>query len=186
MSRFCVSDTPLAGLKVVERLRIADARGFLSRMFCAEELATAGWSRPIRQVNHTMTRHVGAVRGMHFQWPPHAETKLVSCLRGEIWDVAVDLRQGSPTYLRWHGERLSADNGRALLIPHGFAHGFQAMGEDSEMLYCHDASYTPASEGAIHALDPRVAIAWPLAITEMSERDRAHPMLTQEFEGIAS
>ena len=106
---------------------MGDARGFLSRLFCAEELRAAGWTGPIAQINHTHTARKGTVRGMHFQYPPHAEMKLVSCLRGEVWDVAVDIRAGSQTFLRWHAEILSADNGRALLIPQGFAHGFQAL-----------------------------------------------------------
>ena len=126
MKRLAIADLPLAGLKRIERQRLGDARGFLSRLFCAEELAAAGWSKPIAQINQTFTAKRGTVRGLHFQYPPHAEMKLVSCLRGEVWDVAVDVRAGSKTFLRWHAERLSADNGCALLIPEGFAHGFQA------------------------------------------------------------
>jgi dTDP-4-dehydrorhamnose 3,5-epimerase len=94
-----------------------DSRGYLVRLFCAEELAGAGWARPVAQVNHTYTTGRGAVRGMHFQHPPHAEMKLVACIRGEVWDVAVDIRAGSPTFLQWHAERMSAENGVALLIP---------------------------------------------------------------------
>lgn len=184
MSRFEVLDTPLAGLRVVRRARREDARGFLSRLFCAEELAAAGWARPVAQINHTLTRATGSVRGLHFQHPPQAETKLVSCLRGDVWDVAVDLRASSPTFLHWHAERLSADNGCALLIPRGFAHGFQALVPNCELMYLHDAFYAPASEGGIHPLDPRLAIAWPLPAGEMSERDRTRPMLNETFGGI--
>jgi dTDP-4-dehydrorhamnose 3,5-epimerase len=184
VSRFKIVDTPLLGLKIIERIRASDARGFLSRLFCAEELAAAGWHKPIAQINHTLTRHRGAVRGMHFQHPPHAETKLVTCLRGEVWDVAVDLRLSSPTLLHWFAERLSPENGRAMLIPEGFAHGFQALTPDCELLYLHSCAYTPASEGAIHPEDPRVGIAWPQVITERSVRDQSHPMLTAEFVGI--
>src|SRR5690554_6695588 len=107
MSRFTVTNLPLAGLKRVQRQRLGDNRGFLARLFCAEELAAAGWTQPIAQINHTFTAKQGTVRGMHFQRPPHAEMKLVSCIRGEVWDVAVDLRVGSPTFLHWHAERLS-------------------------------------------------------------------------------
>jgi dTDP-4-dehydrorhamnose 3,5-epimerase len=106
---------------------MADDRGSLSRLFCADELAASGWAWPVAQINHTVTLHRGAVRGFHFQRPPHAEAKLVSCLRGAVWDVAVDLRQGSPTFLQHRAIELSADNGQALLIPPGFAHGFQAL-----------------------------------------------------------
>ena len=184
MSRFGISDTPIAGLKVVERDRQADERGFFSRMFCAEELRAAGWSKPIAQINQTLTRRVGAVRGLHFQFPPHAEMKLVNCVRGEVWDVAVDLRKGSPTFLKWFGVRLSAENGRALLIPEGLAHGFQALAPDCELIYFHSCAYHSASEGALHAEDLLVAVEWPRPITELSARDRAHPMLSPSFQGI--
>lgn len=184
MGRFTVSDLPLAGLKLVERQRLGDHRGFLARLFCAGELAEAGWTRPITQINHTMTARKGTVRGLHFQHPPQAEMKLVSCIRGEVWDVAVDLRAESPGFLAWHAERLSAENGRALLIPEGFAHGFQALTDEAELLYCHSAAYAPEAEGGLNPLDPRLAIAWPLEIADMSERDRAHPLLDAGFAGV--
>lgn len=184
MTRFLVSDTPIAGLKVVERTRRSDERGFLARMFCAEELAAAGWTRGIAQINHTLTRRRGVIRGMHFQRPPHAEAKLVMCLRGSVWDVAVDLRAGSPTFLRWHAAVLSADNGRALLIPEGCAHGFQALSDDAELLYLHSAAYSPDSEGGVNALDPRLAIQWPEPVADRSQRDRDHEMLASDFQGI--
>jgi dTDP-4-dehydrorhamnose 3,5-epimerase len=185
MSRFEVVDTPLAGLKVVRRQRLGDSRGFLSRLFCAEELGAAGWTGPIAQINHTFTARAGTVRGLHYQRPPHAEAKLVSCLRGEVWDVAVDLRTGSPTFLRWHAERLSAENGCALLIPPGFAHGFQALSDDVELLYCHSVPYAAPSEAGLHPQDERLGIAWPLTITELSARDAGHVRITEAFTGIA-
>lgn len=184
MSRFTVNDLPLTGLKRVERQRLGDSRGFLSRLFCAEELAAAGWSKPIAQVNHTYTAQRGTVRGMHFQRPPHAEMKLVSCIRGEVWDVAVDVRAGSPTFLHWHAERLSADNGRAMLIPEGFAHGFQTLTADVELLYCHSAGYNSAAEAGLNALDMQLDIAWPLPVSELSTRDASHPLIGAEFEGV--
>jgi dTDP-4-dehydrorhamnose 3,5-epimerase len=186
MSRFQFVDTPIEGLKIVERSRQSDDRGFLCRMFCSDELQAAGWRKPIAQINQTLTRAAGAVRGMHFQYPPHAEMKLVNCIRGEVWDVAVDLREGSSTFLKWFGVQLSAENGRALLIPDGFAHGFQALAPDSELIYFHTAAYHSASEGALHIHEPRVAIQWPRPITELSARDAAHPMLSASFQGIAS
>ena len=184
MSRFTIADLPLAGLKRVQRQRLGDNRGFLARLFCAEELAAAGWTKPIAQINHTFTAKQGTVRGMHFQRPPHAEMKLVSCIRGEVWDVAVDLRVGSPTYLHWHAERLSAQNGCALLIPEGFAHGFQALTDDVELLYCHSAAYSAQAEGGLNPNDPRLGIAWPLAIAELSARDAGHALITSDFEGV--
>lgn len=184
MARFEFIPTPLAGLFAVQRQPVADSRGSLCRVYCAEEFAAAGVSALPAQINHTVTQRIGTVRGMHFQRPPHAETKLVSCLRGEVFDVAVDVRRGSPTFLKWHGEILSAANQRALLIPEGFAHGFQALTEDCELLYLTTALYTPMSEAALNAGDPRLAIAWPLPITHMSDRDWNHPMLTRDFEGL--
>ena len=184
MARFTVSRTPLEGLMLIERQRIEDARGFFSRFFCAEELAGSGFTPPIAQINHTLTRRRGAVRGLHFQHPPHAEDKLVSCLRGEVFDVAIDLRRGSPTFLRWHGELLSADNRRSLLIPQGFAHGFQTLTEDCELLYLLSHAYVPGAEGAVNVRDPAVAIDWPHEITELSERDARHPLLTPDFKGL--
>jgi dTDP-4-dehydrorhamnose 3,5-epimerase len=185
VSRFVLHDLPLAGLKLVERQRVGDARGYLSRLFCAEELAAAGWRKAVVQINHTCTMRRGIVRGMHFQRPPYAEMKLVSCLRGEVWDVAVDLRAGSPTFLQWHAERLSAKNGRALLIPEGFAHGFQAVSDEAELLYLHSAPYAPQVEGGLHPLDPRLSIAWPLPLETLSERDAGHALLDEAFEGVS-
>lgn len=186
MSRFLVHDTPLAGLKLIERKLIGDARGFLARMFCAEDLSMAGWHAGIAQINHTLTQARGTVRGMHFQRSPHMEMKLVSCLRGVVWDVAVDLRAGSPTFLNWHAVELSATNHCALLIPEGFAHGFQTLTDDCELLYMHSAAYVPDAEGGVQAQDPALAISWPLPITEISTRDAQHALLTQEFTGLTS
>jgi len=177
MSRLAVTELPLFGLKRVQRQRLGDSRGFLSRLFCADELAAAGWDQPIAQINHTLTAKRGTVRGLHFQRAPQAEIKLVSCLRGAVFDVAVDVRPGSATFLQWHGERLSADSGSALLIPEGFAHGFQALSDDVELLYCHSAAYCAPAEAGLNVQDPRLGIAWPLAIAELSARDAAHAML---------
>lgn len=184
MSRFTILSTPLAKLKTIERQKLGDSRGFLSRLFCAEELATVGWSKPVAQINHTFTQKTGTVRGMHYQKPPYTEMKFVSCLRGAIWDVAVDLRTGSPTYLQWHAEALSADNHRALLIPEGFAHGFQTLSDDCELLYLHSAVYMPQAEAGLNPKDPMLSIPWPRAITELSARDAEHPILDQQFKGL--
>lgn len=184
MSRLACTPLPLAGLLRVQRQPLADERGFFARLFCADELAAAGWTQPIAQINHSHTALAGTVRGLHYQRPPHAEMKLVTCVRGEVFDVAVDLRHGSPTFLHWHAERLSADNGRALLIPPGFAHGFQALCDNAELLYCHSAPYVPGSEAGLHPLDARLAIAWPLPPAGLSPRDAGQRALTEEFEGV--
>jgi dTDP-4-dehydrorhamnose 3,5-epimerase len=184
MPRFHFVSTPLPGLQCVERLLLEDHRGYLSRLFCAEEFSAAGFAMSVAQINHTLTRSPGTVRGLHFQLPPFAEMKLVTCIRGRVFDVAVDLRAGSPSFLRWHGEILSPDNRRALAIPQGFAHGFQALELDCELLYLHSAPYSSDAERALNPCDPRLAIHWPLPTVNLSERDRKHAMLTEEFKGI--
>ncbi len=177
MSRFSWHSTALQGLLVIGRKPLEDERGFFCRFFCQEEFAAIGYSRSIAQINHTLTRHPGTIRGMHFQLSPHEETKFVSCIAGAVFDVAVDMRPGSPTYLQWHGEVLSAENSASMLIPRGFAHGFQALSEDCQLIYLHDEPYAPGFEGGLNALDPRLAIAWPLPAGPMSERDLAFAMI---------
>ena len=181
MNRFSVTELNLSGLKLIERNPLGDERGFLTRIFCAQELALAGWKKTISQINHTYTQKIGAVRGMHFQTPPFSEMKLVSCLRGQIWDVALDLRKDSPTFLKWHAEVLSSDNQKALLIPEGFAHGFQALSNDCELLYLHSMPYQSDAESAINPQDALVDIKWPLEISVLSIRDASRPPLPNEF-----
>lgn len=184
MSEFSIFDTPLAGLKVIERKPIRDHRGFLARIFCADQLKCAGWKKPIAQINQTITKKRGTVRGMHFQCTPYAEMKLVSCLQGEIWDVAVDLRKNSLTFMKWHAEKLSSENCRALLIPEGFAHGFQTLSDDCELLYLHSAPYVRKAEAGIRPNDPYLNISWPLDFFEISTRDAGHLLLNSQFTGI--
>ncbi|KAB7646300.1 dTDP-4-dehydrorhamnose 3,5-epimerase family protein [Polymorphobacter fuscus] len=186
MSRFQCIATPIEGVFVVERQRLGDSRGFLSRLFCAEELAQVGFTLPVAQINHTLTETSGTLRGLHFQHPPAAEDKLVSCLRGAVFDVAVDLRAGSPTFLHWHGVELSAENNRALMIPQGCAHGFQALVDGTELLYLHSRMYAPSAEGGLNPLDPRLAISWPLPATIMSPRDAGHQLVDAEFTGVST
>lgn len=176
--------TRLDGLYVADAVPVSDHRGAFSRLFCADALAPALGQRRIVQINHSLTRAVGAIRGLHFQRAPHAEMKLVRCLRGRVFDVAVDLRAGSPTFLHWHAEELSAASGRMMIIPEGFAHGFQVLEPDSELLYLHTAFYTPAAEGGVAHDEPRIGIAWPLPAADLSQRDRQHPPLTERFTGI--
>ena len=175
MKRFDVVDLPLSGLRLLTRTPISDDRGFLCRMYCRETFAAAGFLEPINQINHTCTRQRGSVRGMHFQRSPHAETQVVSCIRGRVWDVALDVRPDSPTFLRWHAEELSPENGRSLLIPQGFAHGFQTLDDDTELLYYHSQPHDPGAEGGVRFDDAMVAIRWPLLFTVISDRDRSLP-----------
>jgi dTDP-4-dehydrorhamnose 3,5-epimerase len=170
---------------VVESLLFTDHRGTFSRLFCQRELASILGQRSIVQVNHSCTLTVGAIRGMHYQYPPHAEMKLVRCLKGRVWDVAVDLRRGSSTFLRWHAEELTADNRRMLVVPEGCAHGFQVLDAGSELLYLHTNYYAPPAEIGVRFDDARISIAWPLPPTDLSDRDRWHPALPEDFGGLA-
>lgn len=183
-NRFDIHDTPLEGLKLVHRKPIGDNRGYFERMFCAEEFQELIPNKNIVQINHTLTTKRGTVRGLHFQHPPHAEIKFVSCLRGEVFDVAVDLRRGSSTFLHWNAVILSRDNLKTFLIPEGFAHGFQTLTEECELLYFHTSFYRQESEGGLNVNDPGLAIQWPLAITEISQRDLVRPVLLSDFQGI--
>ena len=185
MLRLQVTDTPIAGVRLVQRHALADARGYLARVFCADELKQAGWLGPVAQINHTRTVCGGTVRGLHLQHTPQADMKLVSCLRGSVWDVVVDLRPHSATYLQWHACELSADNQHALLIPEGCAHGFQSLQDDVDLLYCHSAAYHPQCDAGLYPLDPQLAITWPLPVTRMSERDAALPALNGFLQGLA-
>lgn len=184
-ARFDLIPTALAGVVVVKRKPIGDARGFLERLYCADEMTELFGERRIAQINRTRTAARGTVRGLHFQHPPHAEAKLVSCTAGAVWDIAVDLRQDSPTFLQWHAERLSAENHTSLFIPEGCAHGFQTLVDDCELLYLHSHAYAPGAEGGVQVEDPRLGIKWPLPVAGLSPRDAAHPPLTREFTGLS-
>lgn len=185
MSRFNITSTLIDDVTVIQRKLIEDERGFFSRFYCVKEFIKAGIKKPIAQINHTLTRKKGTVRGLHFQYAPHTEEKVVSCLKGEIFDVAVDIRQNSPTFLQWHGEVLSAENRKSLVIPEGFAHGFQALTHDSEIIYCVTAAYSSENESIINAIDPLVEIVWPQPITERSERDSDQPYIDVTFTGLS-
>lgn len=179
-----ITDLPLRGLRLIHRNQIADSRGYFFRLFCAQELAEVGWHKSIAQVNHTYTAKCGTIRGMHYQIPPYAEMKLVSCIHGEVFDVAIDLRANSSTYLQSHKQILSAANCSALLIPEGFAHGFQTLSNDCELIYMHTARYNSQAEAGLRFNDPLLAISWPAPITTISVRDESHPLLTNSFKGI--
>ncbi len=183
--RVKILDTPIADLKVVQSAPYHDARGAFTRLFCAHELQPILGQRQIAQANGSRTTQAGAVRGLHFQYPPHAEMKMVRCLRGRVWDVAVDVRSGSTTFLGWYAHELTPDNSDMMVIPEGFAHGFQALEPESELLYLHTAFYHPPSEAGLRYDDPRLAITWPLKPLDLSARDLAHPLLDNEFAGVA-
>jgi dTDP-4-dehydrorhamnose 3,5-epimerase len=179
-----ISSSPLDGLKIIQTTARIDERGSFERIFCTSELESVIGPRNIAQINHTITVEIGTVRGIHFQHSPHAEMKLIRCIKGRVWDVAVDLRKNSPTFLQWYGCELSSDNKKMIVIPEGFGHGFQSLEPDSELLYLHTAHFTPSAEGGLRFNDPRLSIAWPLEVSKISERDSEHAFINDNFHGI--
>ncbi|POF33748.1 dTDP-4-dehydrorhamnose 3,5-epimerase [Roseibium marinum] len=171
--------TPLTldGAYRVDLERRGDSRGFFARLFCRDEFRQLGLSEAWSQCNVSYSAEKGTLRGMHFQRPPKADAKLVKCMRGTVFDVIVDLRRGSETFGQWASVTLTANGGEMIYIPAGFAHGFQTLTPDAELLYFHSDSYSPEHEGGLHHADPDVAIAWPLEIGTLSERDRTLPPL---------
>lgn len=184
MTRFSRIDAVLGGVIVIERQETSDDRGSFGRLFCQNDLKSFGWNKPVAQVNVSRTRAAGSVRGLHYQLPPHAEIKYVVCNIGKIFDVAVDLRRNSSTFLQWRGFELSAENRRGLMIPEGFAHGFQTLTNDVEMVYFHSAPYAKEADSGLHVLDSRLAIRWPLPVSGLSDKDAKSAMITESFRGI--
>jgi dTDP-4-dehydrorhamnose 3,5-epimerase len=174
----------IEGLYLVELEPFSDDRGFFVRSYCDKVLEQINVTKPIKQINHSLTSTVGAIRGMHYQDSPHAEIKMVRCISGEVFDIAIDLRRGSDTFLQWHGEYLSAENFKMMVIPEGFAHGFQVIKQNTELLYLHTTSYTPEAESGVLFNDEKIGIEWPLQVTDISDRDLKHKMITKEFEGV--
>jgi dTDP-4-dehydrorhamnose 3,5-epimerase len=173
-----VEQTPLSGCLVLTPRRFGDARGWFSEVWNRQTLKSAGIDADFVQDNHSFSAHPGTVRGLHYQSPPHAQAKLVRCARGVILDVAVDVRRGSPTFGQWFGAELSAENGRQLLVPVGFLHGFVTRAPDTEVLYkCSDV-YAPACDGAVRFDDPDLGVDWGInpAAAILSDKDRAAPL----------
>jgi dTDP-4-dehydrorhamnose 3,5-epimerase len=179
-----IKPTSLPDAFIVESEPVKDDRGLFSRVFCRNALRSILQSKNIVQINHSLTRQKGAIRGMHFQYPPKAETKMVKCLRGSVFEVIIDLRKGSPAFQKWHGEVLAAENMKMMFIPEGFAHGFQTLEENCELLYLHTEFYSPEHEGGVYYDDPKIGIKWPLELTEISDKDKSYAMLSQDFGGI--
>lgn len=184
MGALSFAATPLAGLVRVQASPVSDTRGGFMRVFCDQDLAGLSPGLRCRQANLSDTHSRGTVRGMHYQVAPMAESKLIWCLRGHVFDVAVDLRRGSPTYLQWHAVELTAGRAEAIFIPEGFAHGFQALSDDVQLLYLHGNAWNPAHERGLRHDDPRLAIAWPEPVTLVSPRDQAAPLIDATFEGF--
>lgn len=177
-------ETPLKGNFLITPNKLNDNRGWFSRTFCKEEFTSANFSGEWVQMNHSFTITKGTIRGMHFQTKPHSEVKLVRCISGAVFDVAVDLREGSPTFLKWFGAEISSTNMRMMYIPVGFAHGFQALEQNSELLYLHSNYFTPSAEAGIRYDDPLLSVQWPLPAVNISDRDQGHAFLNKNFLGI--
>jgi dTDP-4-dehydrorhamnose 3,5-epimerase len=175
--------TALAGVWIVEPQPITDERGLLARTWCRREFEGHGLTADLAQCNVSWNARRGTIRGLHYQAAPHAETKLVRCTRGAVWDVAVDLRADSPTFGRWTAVELTADNRRALHVPEGCAHGFQTLVDDSEVFYQMSAAHQPDAARGVRWDDPGLAIPWPVGTVTISERDRALPPLAQPGRG---
>jgi dTDP-4-dehydrorhamnose 3,5-epimerase len=178
------TETALKGSFIIDLNLFQDERGWFARTYCKNEFEQIGHTKEWVQLNHSFTKQKGTIRGMHYQMSSFAEIKLVRCISGKIYDVIIDLRKDSPTFLQWAGVELSADNKRMLYIPEGFAHGFQALTDDCELIYHHSQFYTPNVEAGIRYNDPKININWPLPLTSISKRDEEHPLLDNNFKGI--
>ena len=168
-----LEQTKIVDVLLIHSEPFKDERGFFNRIFCQKELEAIQPNIVIAQINHSMTKTKGTIRGMHFQYPPHAEMKIVRCVKGGIFDVAVDLRKDSPTFLQWHGEVLSAENMKAMVIPEGCAHGFQSLEDDIQMVYMSTTPYCGEAENGAFYDDPKIGIRWPLPVTIVSDKDKA-------------
>jgi dTDP-4-dehydrorhamnose 3,5-epimerase len=176
--------TPLTGSYTIDLTPFSDNRGWFARTYCKDEFQQIGHTKEWVQINHSCTVQVGALRGMHYQLPPFQEIKMVRCIAGAVYDVIIDLRRGSASFLQWFGMELSAKNRKMMYIPEGFAHGFQTLAAGTELIYQHTERYTPAAEKAVLYNDPLVGIQWPLPPSDLSDRDRQHPLLDKNFAGI--
>ena len=184
MDATSVEETPIGGLVLVRREPYKDHRGSLDRIFDINVVHSLVPGFSVVQVNHTVTLGRGTVRGLHYQAAPFADAKVITCTRGKIFDVAVDVRQGSPTFMSWYSIELSGGDGISIVLPPGFAHGFQLLDESCELLYVHNERYCQEAEGALHVEDPLLGIVWPEAISAMSDRDRRHTMIEDDWPGV--
>ena len=170
-------ETPLKGLYVTEPKKLVDQRGLFTRTFCKNEFSEIGFTKELVQFNHSFNIKEGTVRGMHYQNPPYAESKLIRCVQGKVFDIAVDVRQDSPTYLKYFGIELSMENMLSIFIPDGFAHGFQTLEAKSSLIFHHSAYYAPEADAGIRFDDPAIAINWPLEPVNMSDKDKNYPLI---------
>ena len=176
--------TPLPGSFIIHPEPFADDRGWFARYYCKKEFSQIGHDKEWVQMNQSVNYKKGTLRGMHFQLPPYSEIKLVKCINGAVYDVIIDLRKGSETFLQWFGAELSSENKQMIYIPAGFAHGFQCLTDQCELLYHHSEFYLPGVEGGISYNDPKFNISWPLPVTVVSTKDLSHPLVDENFKGF--
>ena len=172
-----ISKTSLPDVHLIDLEPIGDERGYFARFWCYRELDEEGLAFSVAQINTSYTATAGTVRGLHFQHEPHSEAKIISCTGGRVFDVAVDVRPESPTYLQWFGTELAEHDNRLLYVPEGFAHGYQTLEKDSRLLYLVSTFYAPESEGGLRYDDPAIGIDWPLEVTEISQKDAGWPLV---------
>jgi dTDP-4-dehydrorhamnose 3,5-epimerase len=176
--------TPLSNAYIIELSPLQDERGMFMRYFCKNEFKQIGHEKEFVQFNHSINTKAGTLRGLHFQVPPNAETKLIRCIAGSVFDVVVDLRKGSSTFLHWFGTELSKENKRVMYIPEGFAHGFVTLSDGAELLYHHTEFYTPMADRGLRFDDPLMNIKWPMKIEVISAKDSGYQLLKSDFKGI--
>lgn len=176
--------TQLDGAYIIELQPLSDDRGLFARTFCKNEFREIGHDQEFVQFNHSINNNKGTIRGMHYQFPPFTEIKLIRCIRGSVFDVIIDLRKGSATFLKYLSVELSEKNMLSLYIPQGFAHGFQTLEDNTQLIYHHTAFYTPGNEGGIRYNDPAVGISWPLPVSVITEKDLKHNLINNSFKGI--
>lgn len=182
MDKINIKNIDMEGVNLITPNSFKDDRGSFSRVFCKKELTPLETS--FVQINHSVTKQKGTVRGLHFQYPPYSEIKMVKCIKGKVLDVIVDLRKNSPTFLQKHYEELSDKNMNMIYIPKGFAHGFQTLEDDTELLYFHSEFYTDKKEGSLNIFDPILDIKLPLEISNISDKDKNNSFIDKNFEGI--
>lgn len=169
----------IPGPSIIDLEKIEDHRGFFARIYCENEFKNYGIATKWVQMNQTLTKKKGSIRGLHFQRGPALEAKIVRCIHGAIYDVILDLRENSETYGKWAAVNLTAQNHRMLYIPAGFAHGFQTLEPNTELIYMHSEFYSPECEGGVLYVDPQINISWPLPVVDISQKDQNHPLLNQ-------
>jgi dTDP-4-dehydrorhamnose 3,5-epimerase len=184
VKKMTFTETILKGSYIIDLNPFEDERGWFARTYCEQEFEQIGHLKKWVQLNHSFTKQKGTIRGMHYQLPPFSEIKLVRCIAGAVYDVIVDIRKNSPTFLHWLGIELSATNKKMIYIPEGFAHGFQTLTNNAELLYHHSEFYTPGVEAGLKFDDPTLKINWCLDISNISERDKQHKLINENFTGI--